>query len=745
MPEEIERRQTGPMGAFPIRFPMAKAVAFLVGLALLPAWWEVGQATTSRLKKFYVSEYWASLKDSWRIGKDGAAVAADYRVLVVGAVSAPILADESTMAKTYLPLRETTISADPKAFHAWLSAAIFHGSPLKIYGLFVTGSVMSFLALLLAGAEVDRRRRMGAMEGTHRRGTRFTSWRGFNRGQLGPLWLLWCVIFWRSKLSAPKVLEAAERGRKFGATWPCYLAATGAPILRGVRWAGIRWPGAEGPGISFRVGRFARAVISEELLSYHLNIFGGTGRGKSTLIRELLYQIEARGETAVVHDPKREFYREFYSEERGDIAFDPRLADCPYWALEEEAEDEPEGTSWAKSFLPSEARSQPFFVKVPRAIFAYLLSRYSAYNEPGDPATCASLGYWLAKGPVEILKRLKGTEHYISLNRGGKQTPEISDQSQGLYTTLGQLAKPLRMMPANPEGRTMFSVKRWAQKRKGWIFLCSEPKTQEAIAPLHSAIADMLILHTQAEVRDRFVPRVWFVLDEVATMGRIDQLESGTTKQRASGNPIVLGFHDIAQLRERYGDNGTRTITGQAYTNMTLGTGSEEEASHIERLLGHEEIDQLNENRPVHIFGHRARSWSNQIKDTAVITAAQIQALPRFRGFMLQEGRVVKVRIQHTERRFRREPAERIIPPLIFREEPEVNPLVEDLKEDANGLACAVDDEPPAPYEPPKKDAGRKGKKSVKNPFKKNKSASDQGQLNLEPSDEGKSEELVAG
>jgi DNA helicase HerA-like ATPase len=83
---------------------------------------------------------------------------------------------------------------------------------------------------------------------------------------------------------------------------------------------GVRWPRAEGPGISFRVGCLAVAAISEELLAYHLNIFGGTGRGKSTLIRELLYQIEARGETAVVHDPKREFFREFYNKERGDTA-----------------------------------------------------------------------------------------------------------------------------------------------------------------------------------------------------------------------------------------------------------------------------------------------------------------------------------------------------------------------------------------------------------------------------------------
>ncbi len=146
----------------------------------------------------------------------------------------------------------------------------------------------------------------------------------------------------------------------------------------------------------------------------------------------------------------------------------------------------------------------------------------------------------------------------------------------------------------------------------------------------HTAIADMAILHTQAEVHDRDVPRVWMVLDEAATMGRIGQLESGMTKQRASGNPIVLGFHDLPQLEQRYGEKGAQTITAQAYTNIIVGTGSDKEALHIEKMIGHEEIDRVTENRPWHLMlfnkGHRARSVTNQITTTAPVTAAEIQA-----------------------------------------------------------------------------------------------------------------------
>jgi hypothetical protein len=693
----IERSDTGPFGAFPLRLPLGKIGVSFVAAALIPLWWTVGQSKTPYLKTFYEQTYWASLRDSYRLTTDGNPLPAEYALVLEETGNGLNLASVEDAETSRDRLRVERRSVNPKLFHAWLRDELYHGSALNIYRFFVTAEAISFLLLLLVGSNIDRRRRLSAMDGTHRRGTLFVSWRRFNSYELGPLWWLWVVLFWRGQLGSSKVCEAIKRGRRLAATPACYLAAGGrsAQILRNF---GVRWPGAEGPGLAVESGRLARVIVSEELLSYHLNIFGSTGRGKSTLMRNLIQQIRARGETFVIHDPKREFYREFYRPGI-DWAIDPRLEECPYWAMEDEAADEPEATPWASSFFPRQPRSSPFFIEVPRAIFAYLMSRYSDYNEPGDTATCAKLGYWLANGEREILPRVKGTEHYRSLNRGGTTKVEISDQSQGLFSTLGKIAKVLRMMPATPEGRRKFSLKEWKKGRRGCIFLCSEPETQEAVLPLHTAIVDMAILHTQAEVRDREVPRVWFVLDEVVTMDRISQLESGMTKQRASGNPIVLGCHDLPQLEERYGEKGAQTITAQAYTNIILGTGSEREALHIEKMIGHEEIDRVTENRPWHLMlfnrGHRARSITNQVTTTAPVTAAEIQALPRFEGYILQEGRVLRFKLRPPKKKaVLAEPVLRIIPPLIYREEPEPKPFSALQTE----VICPVDAPAPPPW-----------------------------------------------
>jgi type IV secretion system coupling TraD/TrwB family protein len=693
----MERRETGPLGAFPLRIPVGKLVAFCVAVAFAPLWWTVGQRQSPPLERFYEGAYWSSLKDSYRVSPNGKPLLVQYDLAVLDTDQG-----ESLAAVADAPgelggkVRVVRRAVNPKLFHAWLRDSVYHGSAVNLYGFFITAEVVTLTLLLLLGANIDRRRRLSAMDGTHRRGTRFISWRRFNAEQVGPLWRLWMFFPYR-RLASRKVQAAIRRSRRWAATPECYRAAAGR-VAQCLRFVGVRWPGAEGPGLALEIGRLARAVISEELLPYHLNLFGGTGRGKSTLIRNIIQLIRARGETFVVHDPKREFYREFYRPGI-DWAIDPRLEECPYWAMEAEAADEPEGTPWASSFFPEHPRSQPFFVRKPRAIFAYLMSRYSAHNEPNEPATCARLGSWLAGGENEILKRVMGTEHYRSLNRGGAEKVEISDQSQGLFSTLGEIAKVLRMMPASAEGRRRFSLREWKKDRQGCIFLCSEPETQEAIMPLHTAIADMAILHTQAEVYDRDVPRVWFVLDEAATMGRIGQLESGMTKQRASGNPIVLGFHDLPQLEQRYGEKGAQTITAQAYTNVIFGTGSEREAAHIEKMIGHEEIDRVTENRPWHLMlfnrGHRARSITNQITTTAPVTAAEIQKLRRFHGYMLQEGRVLHFSLRRPKKKgVLLEPVLRTIPPLIFREEPAAG--VSSV--DASLVVCPVDDPIPPPW-----------------------------------------------
>lgn len=671
---DVERAQAGPRGAFPVRFPIGFIGGIILSILLVPAWWKLGELFDPVLPHFYLSLYGRTLADSWHKDPHKLDPRKPYSVVVTGSKKDPVLVTEMMLEAGPGKVRLQTVSMDPTGLHQWLLKSVYGGDFFKTFWVFVLLCMGTFTGACIGGSAYDLNRRRSARFGVHRRGARLVS--------------------------------AAEFNREMNAA---------------------------GPGIEFQVSRFESIRIAEDLLAYHFNIFGTTGMGKSTIIRRILYQIIARGETAVILDPKGEYLAEFYDSERGDIIFDPTDARCVYWAMEEEAADEANATPWAQAFWPDEPRSSPFFKRHPRNIFAFLMSRFSVFNEPENPATCATLGFWLTHPREHVAKRIKGTEHAVAL--GGKNT-NLTEMSQSLYTTLGEIAKPLRMMPGSPEGRTKFTVREWCKSRKGIIFLTSDPMTEAAVLPLHSAIIDMLILGTQQAVIDGSskLPRCWFILDEVADLQRLPQLESGATKQRASGNPIILGFQDQAQFIKRYGDEGARTILGQAFTNIVLRAGHPVEARMVEQVIGHEEIERVTENRPVHLLGahNRGRSWSSQVADSAVVTADEIHSLPRFRGYITQEGLVVKFAIQNLPRQLVTGRIERIIPPLIFREAPETDGAVavsvasasdEDGEEAAPKAVveverpAAVDDVPPVVPPPPAIEKPLKKKR--KNPLVK--------------------------
>ena len=427
-------------------------------------------------------------------------------------------------------------------------------------------------------------------------------------------------------------------------------------------------------GVRIRGGRRRKDAIwiPERLLPYNITITGSPGTGKSTLFLEIADQIVARGDAAVIFDPKGEFRDRCY-DPATDIIFDPTDDRCPYWALEDEAEDEARSTPWGTAFWPSEPNAQPFFKKHPRAIFSYLLAAHSAYNNPKDPATCANMGHWLARGEEEILPRLRGTEHERSLTRGKNTEPVISDKSQGLHTTLGEIAKGLRMMPANPEDRKRFSVIDWERKRPGRIFLTSTPMTGEALRPLHSAIIDLLILASQAPADLRHPkPMIWFLLDEFASsLNTLPQLVPAMAKQRASGCCMVLGIQDHSQVKANYGE--LSAVVTQTSNNFILRTPAPESSKWLSELLGLEFVEKISVNEPAHTKGkhNRATSYTaNQVWEP-VVQYTEIQNLPDFVGFASRLGLVTQFRVQRPVPRRVTERIERVMPPLVFREKPQ--------------------------------------------------------------------------
>ena len=135
----IERRTTGPFGAFPLRLPLGKLAACFVAAALIPIWWTVGLSQTPYLKTFYERTYWASLRDSYRLTSDGKLLPAEYALLLEQTEKGLSLASVEDAEASGNRLRVERRFVNPKLFHAWLRDEIYHGSALNTLRLLCNG------------------------------------------------------------------------------------------------------------------------------------------------------------------------------------------------------------------------------------------------------------------------------------------------------------------------------------------------------------------------------------------------------------------------------------------------------------------------------------------------------------------------------------------------------------------------------------------------------------------------------
>jgi type IV secretory pathway TraG/TraD family ATPase VirD4 len=372
----------------------------------------------------------------------------------------------------------------------------------------------------------------------------------------------------------------------------------------------------QGDGIGIKVDGLKEMLrIPVRAESQHFQIIGDSGAGKTTIIFQILRQIQGRGDSAIIYDPACEFIQRFYDSKRGDVILNPLDARCPYWGPSEELRRRSEAKTLAESlFQPTQDKKGEFFVETPQKIFAHLLT-YGPSPE--------DLVNWMSNAD-EIDRRVLGTEMAYMIAKGAQQ------QRNGVLASLGLVADSLRMLPTRSEVKTMWTATEWAEERKGWIFITSQPAERAALRPLHSLWIDLLVLRLLNEPKPS-QRRAWFVLDELASLQRLPQLHTAITENRKSRNPVVLGFQGKAQLEYLYG-HLAEVMLSQPATNIWLKTKEPKAGQWVSEFIGKVEIERM---RETHFDGSRSgRNFALDRQEEPLVMESEISGLEDLHAFM---------------------------------------------------------------------------------------------------------------
>jgi type IV secretory pathway TraG/TraD family ATPase VirD4 len=387
----------------------------------------------------------------------------------------------------------------------------------------------------------------------------------------------------------------------------------------------------------FILGREGKMVrIPRDRESSHIMMMGDTGAGKSSLIRQILMQVEERGETAIVYDPALEYTPQFYEPGRGDVILNPVDTRMPYWSPCDEVEHEAEAEGLAAALFKDDPRTNPFFVMVPRQIFAHLLIE--------QPRRTPEELLGILRDERELAKRLKDTEHAAAIY------PDAGPQRGGMIATLNSVTNALKLLPRKAEAKTSWTALEWAQRRQGWLFITSPPEFRERLRPLISMWLDMLVLRTMNQGRPGPRP-VWFILDELQSLHALPQLHTAITESRKARNPVVLGFQGRSQLEELYGRKAEAMLS-QPATKIFLRTAEANSAEWISQTIGKVEIEQLRESRMEGQFPNHRRESRNYQADRhtePLVMDSEIQGLPDLRGYMKGGNLVVRLSFPYIE------------------------------------------------------------------------------------------------
>ena len=356
----------------------------------------------------------------------------------------------------------------------------------------------------------------------------------------------------------------------------------------------------------------------------HLAMIGDTGSGKSTAIRQILLEVKARGDNAIVYDSSAGFLQQFFDEKRGDIVLNPIDTRCPYWSPVDEVEDMAEAETMAASLFPENDINQ-FFIDAPRKIFAYLCTF--------GPSP-AQLVTWMSN-PAMIEKKVQGTEMQELIDAYAPA------QRSGVLSALGMVANAFRYLPPVEKTTSKWTAKAWERERKGWIFITSFPSYLQPLRPLISVWFDWLVMRLLNEPEPHH-HSTWFVIDELADLHKLPVLHMALTQNRKWGNPIVLGFQNPAQIEAHYGKEASAMLS-QPGSKMYFRVTDPPSAKWVSQAIGEVEIERLKESR--YDGTRRGRSLALDRQIEPLVMASEIEGLPDLHGYLKYENCLTRFRL----------------------------------------------------------------------------------------------------
>ena len=365
---------------------------------------------------------------------------------------------------------------------------------------------------------------------------------------------------------------------------------------------------------------------------------GAPGTGKSVAITSILDVLDQRGDGGFVADRSGIYAARYYSSER-DIILNPFDARSIAWSPLAEMHDEYDADTIAKSLIPDASGD------------AGEWNRYAQNFVGGVLLHCWKTGATnrevvrlvQSAGLPELREILSGHAH-ASAGLLAEGNEKMFGSVRGIASTY---TSALSRLPPDA-ARDAFSIRDWVARqgagtapgRRGRIFWNYQSNQIQPARALIAAQAD-IFSGAVVSLPPSASRRMWLVLDEFASLGRVASMEDFLTNARKYGGCAILGMQSISQVHSLYGRDNATSMLSSISTRLVLRAPDPETAEYSSKGMGDAQIVRtLRSGGSAESAGGDSahENWSQQVATERVVLPAEIARLRDLTGYLSLSG-----------------------------------------------------------------------------------------------------------
>lgn len=322
-------------------------------------------------------------------------------------------------------------------------------------------------------------------------------------------------------------------------------------------------------------GKPASFGLSEDIISKHMMLVGGTGCGKSTLFYHIIEQLKRKmtdDDVMIIFDSKGDFYSKFFDKEDCVIGNSPQyIQQSERWNIFKEiladGWDERQyimnTTEICKALFEERTKknsNNPFFPNAARDLLAAILVTTIRLGE-GEKKFVVENFY--NNRIKEFLDSCSSLDICNYLDGFGDMRSVMSyiegdsAQSQGVLAEMFSVVRDVFMGVFCEKGK--FSMRNFVRQKGGrTLFIEYDLSIGSVLTPVYKMLFDLAL--KEALGRTKSQGNVYFICDEFKLLPNLQHIDDGVNFGRSLGVKVFAGLQSIEQLYEIYGQSRGKNL-----------------------------------------------------------------------------------------------------------------------------------------------------------------------------------------